>query len=88
MILKLIKHPSVRVILVILLLLTIGLSQINHYGISSDEYLEIMMVRWNHELITESTPIGGDLRHYGTVFNFLTQFLYEIKNLMKPITGG
>ncbi|MEM9484918.1 MAG: hypothetical protein AAGA83_14665 [Cyanobacteria bacterium P01_F01_bin.116] len=80
--LKLLKHPSVRVGLVILLLLTVGLSRIDHYGHSSDEYLEIMMVRWNHEFITENTPIGGDLRHYGTVFNFLTQFLYEIKIIL------
>lgn len=82
--LKLVKGASARVILVIVLLLSIGLSQIDHYGVSSDEPLEIAMVRWNYELITENKPIFGDLRHYGTVFNVSNQVLYEIRN---AITG-
>ena len=78
--LKFVKNSSARVVAVILLLLSIGLSQVDHYGISFDERVEIFMVRWNYELVTENKPIPRDLRYYGTVFNFSTQFLYEIKN--------
>lgn len=81
------KGSSIRVTVVILLLLSIGLLRIDTYGISTDEGLEIAMVTWNYRLIADSLPIPGDLEHYGTVFNFSAQFLYDIKYFIENVTN-
>jgi hypothetical protein len=60
----------------------IGLSTVNHYGVSPDETVEIAMVGWQVDLITQGNPIPGNLAYYGPVFNTLAEAIYRIQAIL------
>lgn len=71
-----------KVLLVFITLVLIGWPAVSQYGLSVDEPTEIAMVRRNYELIKDGTPIPGDLRFFGTAFNFTVETLFQIKEFV------
>lgn len=80
---SILKVGYLKVVVVIVILAIIGFSLIGNYGISSDEHVEIRMVKWNIELIAKGKPIPRDLRYYGTVFNVTAEAAYQAENIIK-----
>lgn len=68
-------------LLPLLLIGAIGLSIWQDFGYSYDEHVEIMMVKWNADLLLEGEPIPQNLAYYGTLFNFTAEALYQLKAL-------
>ena len=77
--------PYQRVYLVLAFLLVVGLVTAGDYGISWDEKTEIDMVFRNVRFVSYGEPISRDLRHYGTLFNFVSEAVFQIKSI---ITGN
>lgn len=73
------KNAYIKTAIVIISLAIIGLSIVGHYGVSSDEKLEIQMVQWNFNLITKGEPIPINLKHYGTLFNVTSEAVFQLK---------
>ncbi|MEQ9622403.1 ArnT family glycosyltransferase [Coleofasciculus chthonoplastes] len=73
------KNAYIKTAIVIICLAIIGLSIVSHYGISSDEAIEISMVKWNLNLITKGEPIPSNLKHYGTLFNVTSEAVFQLK---------
>lgn len=76
------KTAYLKVAAVIILIAIVGLSTVNHYGMSVDEGTEIAMVRRNLELITQGKPIPGDLKYFGTVFNATSEIAFQIQQYL------
>ena len=61
-------NAYLKIALVIIVLATIGLCTVGHYGVSLDEPLEIASVKYSLELITKDEPLPHCLRYYGVLF--------------------
>ena len=72
----------------ILAIFIIGLSIIDDYGMSWDEEIEIRMVKWNYEYITQGQEIPKNLKHYGFIFNFTSEVAYQVTNKVANIFDG
>ncbi len=81
------KNSYTKIFLTIILLLIIGLKTVSNYGVSSDEMAEINMVFWNLDLITKNQPIPRDLKHYGTLFNFSSEAVFQVKKFWQEKTS-
>lgn len=80
------KNAYLKINAVIIVLAVIGLSIVGHYGISSDEAIEISMVKWNFELVTQGKPMPNKLmKYYGTVFNFTSEVVFQAKEFWDDI---
>jgi len=81
-----------KLALTLLLLGSIGFLTIDDAGISSDEEVEVEMVKWNIDLIRTGTPIPSDLKHYGAVFNASAEVMYRLARWIgffdSPATGS
>jgi len=77
------KRAYLKVAAVIVSLAIIGLSTIGHYGVSWDENVEISMVRFNFELITQGKPIPSDYKYYGTAFNLTSEIIFQIQSFIQ-----
>ena len=82
---SLFKKKIIKFSISIIMLLIIGLSTVDNYGISSDEKLEINMVFWNVNLVTKGEPIPSDLKYYGTLFNFTSAIVFKGKKTLEQI---
>lgn len=71
-----------KVVAVIIFIALIGLSTVSHYGLSVDEGTEIAMVRRNFELIKKGTPIPGDLKYFGPVFNVASEIVFQAQQYL------
>jgi hypothetical protein len=76
------KTAYLKVAAVILVIALIGLPTVHQYGISVDEGTEIAMVRRNIELITKGTPIPGDLKYFGPVFNITSEIAFQLQQYL------
>ncbi|ACK68494.1 hypothetical protein PCC7424_0020 [Gloeothece citriformis PCC 7424] len=72
------KKAYLNILLVIITLSIIGLSTVNHYGATWDEWIEIYMVKWVREYINEGKPIERDSEYYGFIFNYTADQFYDI----------
>lgn len=79
---KLQTNAKAKLILVMLVIALIGLPLVQHYGVTVDEGTEIAMVRRNLEWIANKTPIPGDLKYFGTVFNVLSETVFQAKEFV------
>ncbi len=80
------KNAYFKIIAVIIVLAVIGLSIVGHHGISSDEAIEISMVKWNLDLVTQGKPMPNKLmKYYGTVFNFTSEVVFQAKDFWDAI---
>lgn len=70
--------PVIYRLIPIFLILIIGLSHLQDYGISTDEKNGINSVKWHQDLLWNDRPIEGILKYNGTVFNFLGELIYQI----------
>ncbi len=77
-----IKTAYLKVVVVILLIAIVGFSTVGHYGLSVDEPTEIAMVRRNFELIKKGTPIPGDLKYFGPVFNVVSEIAFQAQQFI------
>ena len=84
--LSLVKKNSIKLGLIIILLMIVGLSVVDKYGICSDEKLEINMVFWNINLVAKGKPIPWDLKYYGTLFNFTSEAIFKGTKIIKNIS--
>lgn len=82
---SLFKKNLIKISISIIMLLIIGLSTVDNYGISTDERLEINMVFWNINLVTKGEPIPWDLQYYGTLFNFTSEAVFKAKRTFEQI---
>jgi hypothetical protein len=88
------KNAYLKVIAVIILIAIIGFPTVSHYGLSVDEPTEIAMVRRNFELIRKGTPIPGDLKYFGPVFNVTSEIVFQVEQYLtkgssyNPLTYG
>lgn len=71
-----------KLILVMLTIALIGFPVVQYYGITVDEGTEVAMVRRNLEWIANKTPIPGDLKYFGTVFNVLAETVFQAKEFV------
>jgi hypothetical protein len=76
------KTAYLKVAAVILVIALIGFPTVNQYGITVDEGTEIAMVRRNIELITKGTPIPGDLKYFGPVFNVTSEIVFQLQQYL------
>lgn len=72
-------------IIVIAILMIFGFIVVDDQGVSLDEKPYSNSVLFNYKLIFEGEPIPIGLRHYGTVFHFLAEALYQVKSI---VTSG
>lgn len=79
---KLQTHAKAKLILVMLVIALIGLPLVPQYGITVDEGTEVAMVRRNLEWIANKTPIPGDLKYFGPVFNVLSEAVFQAKEFV------
>jgi hypothetical protein len=77
------KKAYLKVATVIVSLAIIGLLTIGNYGVSWDENVEISMVRFNFELITQGKPIPVDYKYYGTAFNLTSEIIFQIQSFIQ-----
>ncbi len=77
-----IKTAYLKVATVILLIAIVGFSTVGDYGLSVDEGTEIAMVRRNLELIAKGTPIPGDLKYFGPVFNVASEVVFQVQQYL------
>lgn len=62
----------------------IGLVTVNHYGISIDEHVHLLILKWNWELIQEGKPIPVEgLRFYGIVFDGAAELFFQVKHWLE-----
>ncbi len=76
------KTAYLKVAAVILVIALIGFPTVHQYGITVDEGTEIAMVRRNIELITKGTPIPGDLKYFGPVFNVTSEIVFQLQQYL------
>ena len=76
------KTAYLKVAAVIILIALIGLPTVSHYGFSVDEGTEIAMVRRNFEFIKKGTPIPGDLKYFGPVFNVASELVFQVQQYL------
>lgn len=76
------KAPYLKVVAVILVIALIGLPIVGNYGLSVDEGTEIAMVRRNIEFIAKGTPIPGDLKYFGPVFNVASEIVFQVQQYL------
>lgn len=76
------KTAYLKVAAVILIIALIGFPTVHQYGMSVDEGTEIAMVRRNIELITKGTPIPGDLKYFGPVFNVTSEIAFQLQQYL------
>lgn len=76
------KTAYLKVAAVIILIALIGFPTVSHYGLSVDEGTEIAMVRRNFELIKKGTPIPGDLKYFGPVFNVASEIVFQAQQYL------
>ena len=75
--------------LVVLLIGVIGLSSVGDSGVSWDEPVGLKSPMWNYDLITKKTPIIEYFKYDGTVFNFASEALFQIKErVLRGIVGS
>lgn len=77
------KRAIAKLAIVMGLILLIGLSTVQNYGISSDESTEVRMVQANIDLITKNQPIRNDWQYYGTLFNFLSEGIFRVEDYVR-----
>ena len=75
-------NAKAKLVLVMLIIALIGLPVVQQYGITLDEGTEVAMVRRNLEWIANKTPIPGDLKYFGTVFNVLAETVFQAKEFV------
>ncbi|HEY9637971.1 MAG TPA: hypothetical protein V6D14_31550 [Coleofasciculaceae cyanobacterium] len=76
------NNSYLKLLVVITLIALIGFSTVNYYGLSVDEPTEIAMVRRNFELIKKGTPIPGDLKYFGPVFNVASEIVFQAQQYL------
>ncbi|NEQ53198.1 MAG: hypothetical protein F6K11_24190 [Leptolyngbya sp. SIO3F4] len=67
-------------------LLGVGLLIYQHYGVSTDEKLEIQMVMWHLDAIGSANPneeISADLEYYGLFFNFVSMGFFMLTQIIQ-----
>jgi hypothetical protein len=67
-------------IFIMILVTTIGLSNVDQYGISYDEEAPIRVAFENFQIVKTGQPYQGHLRHYGTLFNVLAEISFQVQN--------
>ncbi len=77
------KNAYLKIILVVFSLAIIGLSNIKDYGITWDEPIELDMVRWNIEWITQKKPISEHSVYHGFIFNYFVDRLEFAKDTIQ-----
>jgi hypothetical protein len=77
------KTAYLKVAAVLATLAIIGLATVGSYGISWDENVEVSMVKFNFELITQDQPIPEDYKYYGTVFNISSEVVFQVQNILR-----
>jgi hypothetical protein len=71
-----------KIAAVIIAISIIGLTTVGDYGLTVDEGTELAMVRRNFELVSKGTPIPGDLKYFGTFFNFIAETTFQVKEYL------
>ena len=64
---------------IIALITLIGLSTVGNYGISWDEKVQVLNVKFNLDLIRKSKPIPADLKYYGPIFDFSAEAIFQVQ---------
>ena len=59
----------------------IGFLTINNYGISWDEKMQVINVKYNFSLIKKSKPIPKDLKYYGAIFDFSAEAIFQVQKI-------
>ncbi len=78
-----ITSPYTLVIFVIIILSFIGLSVVDHYGISWDEEAEINRALWTIDLIKENKPFPHELKRAALIFGFASELIFQARELFK-----
>jgi len=76
------RTAYLKVVAVILVIAMIGFPLVSHYGITVDEGTEVAMVRRNIEFIVKGTPIPGDLKYFGPVFNVASEIVFQAQQYL------
>src|SRR3990172_1149411 len=69
--------------LLVCALLLIGLATIDDVGVASDEKHEMQRVYWNIRLIKTGEEIPYLYEHYGVVYHFAAEALFQVKSLIE-----
>ena len=73
--------PLARLVIVLVIIASIGLSVVSHYGISWDEKATLGVVDVNYELVTQRGDPSGHRQHhrqyYGTWFNVAAEVAFK-----------
>lgn len=59
----------------------IGLSTVGNYGISWDEKVQVLNVKFNLDLIRKSQPIPANLKYYGPIFDFSAEAIFQVQKI-------
>lgn len=71
------NQTYLKIFLVLTILSIIGLYTVGDYGVTWDEWIEMDMVKWVEDFISQGKPIPRDSEYYGFIFNFAADQLYE-----------
>ncbi|NEP72214.1 MAG: hypothetical protein F6K25_08925 [Okeania sp. SIO2G4] len=80
---KLFNKSYIKLGAILALITLIGLSTVNHHGISVDEHLYLKIVQWNWEFIQEGKTIPSDLKFYGIVFDKVAEIIFQVKHWLE-----
>jgi hypothetical protein len=80
-----VKKFYLRIIAALLAISILGLSIINNYGFTWDEWVEQEMVDWTIKYVTKKEPIPGDLQYYGFVFNYSSDLVFSVRKFVEEV---
>lgn len=76
------RNALFKIVAVIFIIATIGFSTVDNYGLSWDEPIGLLQVKWNIALLTKGKPIPKPdyLKYDGVIFNLASELIFQ-KNI-------